>query len=214
MAALLVIASAARACDADECASLAGLSCPSMQISVCPLGDFEMIKKGCGGAGDYIWVEIRSNCDGGPTPGIPQTDFWIGSCDPAHELCLCAAAIVADSSTGSNGRTTFSGVLRAGGCVPSGGIWIMCQGRRIMAKPCPNVNPLCLNIVIKGPDLTGAGGHPDCVVNLSDLVPFGLSYNRGIGQSGFSSCCDYNDDNHCNLSDFAYFWAHYQHRCT
>jgi len=213
MAALLVIASAAHACDADECASLAGLSCPKMQISVCPLGDFEMIKNGCGVAGDYIWVEILSQCDGDPIPGIPSTDFWIGACDPSQALCFCTAPIVADSLTGINGRTTFSGVLRAGGCVLSGGIWIACQGHVIRAKPCPTLTPLCLNIVIKSPDINGAGGKPDCVVNLSDFVPFGMSYNRSLGQPAFNACCDYNDDNMCNLSDFGFFGTHYQHRC-
>ena len=213
IAALLVTASASHACDADECASSAGLSCSGMQISVCPGGDFEMIKKGCGGAGDYIWVEIRNNCDGGPTPGIPWTDFWIGACDPAQQLSLCVEPIVADSLTGMNGRTTFSGFLKAGGCVLSGGIWIACQGHVIRAKPCPTLTPLCLNIIIKSPDLTGTGGHPDCVVNLSDFVPFGMSYNRSLGQSAFNACCDYNDDNMCNLSDLGFFGTHYQHRC-
>jgi hypothetical protein len=217
IAALLVIASAAHACDADECASLAGLSCPKMQISVCPGGDFEMIRHGCDGIGDYIWVEIYAGvggCYGDPIPGIPTTDFWIGACDPSQALCFCTAPIVADSLTGMNGRTTFSGVLSAGGCVPGGGIWIMCQGHVIRAKPCPNMNPLCLNIVIKSPDINGAGGKPDCVVNLSDLVPFGYSYNTSMGRPGFNACCDYNDDNQCNLSDFAYFGTHYQHRCS
>jgi hypothetical protein len=78
----------------------------------------------------------------------------------------------------------------------------------------PNcLTPLCLSIVVKGPDITGASGKPDCVVDLSDLIPFGSSYNKDLGQPGYSACCDFNDDNKCNLSDFASFGQHYQHRC-
>ena len=112
-----------------------------------------------------------------------------------------------------NGRTTFSGVLRAGGCVLSGGIWIAVQGK-VIKGPYPSCTwNLCLPIVVKSPDMTGAGGKPDGVVNLSDLVPFGFSYNKNLGQAGYSACCDFNDDNKCNLSDFAFFGLHYQHRC-
>jgi hypothetical protein len=216
IALVLFVASPSHACDVDDCATSAGLSCPAMQISVCPLGDFEMIGRGCGGAGGYIWVEIFGGppgCYGDPMPGIPPTDFWLGSCDSAQELHLCTVGMVADSLTGANGRTTFSGVLRAGGCALSGGIWIACQGHILRAKPCPSFTPLCLNIVIKSPDLTGAGGYSDGIVNLSDQIPFGLSYNKGLGQTGYNACCDYNDDNTCNLSDFAFFATHYQHRC-
>jgi hypothetical protein len=212
IAAMFMIASPARACDADDCRSLVGLSCPGMQISVCPAGDFEMIKKGCDGTGDYIWVEIRE-CGNNPVPGIPATDFWINACDQARQLALCAMPIIADSITGTNGRTTFSGILKAGGCVPSGGIWIAVQGK-VIKGPYPScTGNICLPIVVKSPDLTGAGGKPDGFVNLSDLVPFGTSYNKNQGQAGYNECCNYNDDYKCNLSDFAYFGTHYQHSC-
>jgi hypothetical protein len=211
MAAALLLASPARACDADDCDSRAGLSCPGMQITVCPAGDFEMIKKGCGGTGDYIWVEIRG-CNN-PIPGISLTDFWINACDATRQLSLCAESIIADSATGMNGRTTFSGILRAGGCVLGGGTWIAVQGK-IIKGPYPScTGNICLPIVVKSPDMTGAGGNPDGVVNLSDLIPFGTSYNKNQGAPGYSDCCDYNDDLKCNLSDFAYFGTHYQHRC-
>lgn len=213
MAAAVVFASSSWACDTDECYTTAGLSCPGMQISVCPGGDFEMIKKGCDGAGDYLWVDVRDGCSNDPIPGIPYTDFWINACDPAHQLSVCATPIIADSATGTNGRTTFSGVLRAGGCVLSGGMWVAVQGK-IIYGPYPDCAlKVCLSIVIKSPDTTGPGGHPDGIVNLSDLVPFGSGYNKNLGQAGYNACCDYNDDDKCNLSDYAYFGTHYQHRC-
>jgi hypothetical protein len=212
MSAVFTFASGARAGDPPQnCYCAAGLSCPGMQVTVCPQGDFEQIRKGCGGAGDYIWVELRTDSNQ-PIPGVPWTDLWFYSCDP-WKLYLCAGQIVADSLTGINGRTTFSGIIEAGGCRLSGGIWIQFQGLYIPARtPCAG-GRLCLPIVVKSPDLTGPGGNPDGIVNLSDLVPFGFSYNKGEYQPSYNACCDYNDDNKCNLSDFAYFGTHYQHRC-
>jgi hypothetical protein len=213
IAAVLAIAPAARACDTDECYTTVGLSCPGMQITACPGGDFEMIKNGCGSTGGYIWVDVRDGCNNNPMPGIPYTDFWINACDPTHQLSICAAPIIADSITGTNGRTTFSGILKAGGCVPSGGIWIAVQGK-VIKGPYPScTGNICLPIVVKSPDLTGAGGKPDGFVNLSDLIPFGFTYNKNQGQAGYNECCNYNDDYKCNLSDFAYFGTHYQHSC-
>jgi len=189
----------------------AGLSCQPMKLSVCPAGDFEWIRNGCGGTDDYVWVTVRSS--GVPLPGIPPTDFWMNACDPARQICLCAGAVLADSATGADGRTTISGPLRAGGCVPAGGLQIAVQGIVIYDPQTGCTAPLCLAIIVKSPDLTGSGGAPDCVVNLSDLIPFGMSYNSGLGQPGYNDCCDYNDDYKVNLSDFAYFGSHYQHHC-
>ncbi len=212
VAAVLVIATGAQANGMDACLTTVGLSCPAMKISICPGGDYEMIKNACGGAHDYIWVDVRDKSNW-PIPGVPYTDFWINACDPTHQLSLCAAPIIADSVTGANGRTTISGVLGAGGCALSGGIWIAVMGQ-IIKGPYPYCGQnRCLPIVVKSFDTTGLGGHPDGIVNLSDLVPFGTSYNKNLGQGGFNPCCDYNDDDKCNLSDFAFFGSHYQHRC-
>jgi hypothetical protein len=206
---VLMIASAANAGDCNY--NSAGLSCTGMKITICPKGDFEQIRNGCGGSNDYIWIEAR-DCASTPIPGIPWTDYWIGACTPAQALFYCVEPIAADSLTGANGRTTFSGVIRAGGCVLTGGVYMAIQGEIIRTPP-NYITPLCLNVILKGPDLTGAGGAPDGFVNLSDLVPFGSSYNKNLGQGGYNACCDYNDDDKCNLSDFAFFGSHYQHSC-
>jgi hypothetical protein len=66
----------------------------------------------------------------------------------------------------------------------------------------------CHIIIIVSVDLTA-----DCQVNLSDLGVFGLSYNKNLGDPGYNTCCDYNDDDKCNLSDFAYMGEHYLHTC-
>ncbi len=194
------------------CDISAGLSCAGMQVTVCPAGDFEYIRDGCGiGLQNYIWVIVRTSY-GVPIPGVPATDFWLNACDPATQLALCAAPMLADSTTGSNGRTTISGRIAGGGCARAGGIWIAVWGI-IVSDPDHCERPLCLDIVIKSLDIMGEGGHPDGIVNLSDLIPFGSSYNKNMGYPGFNPCCDYNDDIHCNLSDFAFFGTHYQHRC-
>ena len=211
LALMLLLATSVFAGDVDDCLSNAGVSCITMQVTICPAGDFELIRNGCGGTADYIWIEAR---DAGnlPIPGIPWTDYWLNACDPLKQLCICVSPIGADSLTGANGRTTFSGRIAGGGCTLSQGIWWAIQGKPILAKPCGSAK-LCLNVVIKSPDVTGAGGQPDCKINLSDLIPFGTSYNKNLGQVGFNSCCDYNDDDKCNLSDFAFWGTHYLHKC-
>ncbi len=215
LAALMIVPAV---CCADPwgCFYKAGLSCPAMKISLCPRADFEQIRTGCGGTSDYIWIEARDQANQ-PIPGIPWTDYWLNACNPAMNLWLCVEPLVADSLTGEDGRTTFTGAIKAGGCIPSGGVYIAVQGHVVLVAPyC--VEPLCLNIVIKGPDLTGPGGHPDGVVDLADFTPFGTSYNTmppGPYPPGkaFNDCCDFNDDGVCNLSDFSMFREHFQHMC-
>jgi hypothetical protein len=208
---MLLLATSAFAGDVDDCLSNAGVSCVGMKVAICPAGDFEFIRNGCGGSADYIWIEAR-DASNLPIPGIPWTDYWLNAC-VGNQLCLCASPVAADSLTGANGRTTFSGRIAGGGCSLSGGIWWAIQGKVIKDKPCPNPNPLCLNVVIKGPDLNGPGGLPDCANQVNDLIPFGASYNKAFPNVAFNPCCDYNDDNACNLSDFALFGQHYQHKC-
>lgn len=224
LTALIVLSSACYAGACDPCNNRAGLSCPGMKINVCPAGDFELIRNGCTGVGtQYIWIEARDDCDGDPIPGIPPTDSWLNSCNSSMQLWLCAEPLTADSATGANGRTTFTGVIRAGGCnIPAGslsggGIYVAIQGKPVLSQP-SCLTYLCLPVDIKSPDLTGAGGHPDGKVNLSDIVVFGTSYNTTYPgpyppNKTFNACCDYTDDGTCSLSDFAFFGTHYMHKC-
>jgi hypothetical protein len=206
----LLFAGGAWAVDVDECLSTAGLSCAQMKITICPAGDFEYIAAGCGGTGGYLWIVARDH-NGNPVRGIPRTDYWLDACAPGQRLFLSGESIIADSNSGSNGRTTFSGRIAGGGCTLTQGIRVAVQGKTIMRyDQC--IAPLCLNIVIKGPDLTGAGGRPDGVVDLLDLATFGLSFRKGSGNPDFNPCCDFDDDNWCALGDFAFFRQHYQHR--
>ena len=202
---LLVFATSLYAGDVDECLSDCGTSC-SLRVSVCPAGDFEFIRNGCGGDADYIWVEINDDLGVG-IEGVPWTDYWMNACDGAQELCLCASPIAADSLTNADGRTTFSGRFAAGGCILTGGMYVSCQGKTIVGEP-TCIEPTCIDIVIVSPDI-----NVDCFVNLSDLTFFGQSYNKAEGDAGYNPCCDYNDDGVCNLSDFSFLGEHYQHSC-
>jgi hypothetical protein len=207
---LLVFATTAYAGDVDECLSdwgWANINCTTPRIAICPQGDFEFIREGCGSDNDYIWVDVLDSSGNG-IPGVPWSDYWLQACDPAEELCLCANPVVADSLTNSAGRTTFTGRIAGGGCVVVGGLYLAVQGKIIVTVESGCIDIKCVIIIIVSVDLTA-----DCQVNLSDLGVFGLSYNKALGDPGYDTCCDYNDDDVCNLSDFAYMGAHYQHTC-
>lgn len=226
---MLLFATSLYAGDVDDCLSNAGMLtwdgvvghtptvCALMQITICPQGDFELISHGCGSnppAADWIWIQAL-NSSGVPIQGIPWTDYWINSCNSAKQLCLCATPLTADSLTGADGKTSFSGRIVGGGCTLTQGLWIAIQGKQVLSKPCPPRGAvLCLNIIVKSPDLRGGtGGVPDCKVNTSDLGPFVTTYNKRSGQGGYNACCDYNDDNRVSLSDFGALGQHYNHKC-
>jgi hypothetical protein len=205
-AVLLVFAVPALAGDIAACRTEWGVSCSGMRVSICPQGDFEYIRDGCGTGTDYIWVTVRDDTGYGVS-GVPWSDYWLQAYLPAEELCLCANHVVADSLTNSAGRTTISGRIAGGGCAATGGLWLAVQGMIIVDWPtCISIH--IEYIVIVSVDLTA-----DCQVNLSDLGVFGLSYNKQLGDPGYNTCCDYNDDDKCNLSDFAYMGEHYLNTC-
>ena len=207
---LLVFATTAYAGDVDECLSDWGwgeVNCVVPRIAICPQGDFEFIREGCGYDNDYIWVQVK-DASGNGISGVPWSDYWLQACDPAEELCLCANPVVADSLTNSDGETTISGRIAGGGCVITGGLYLAIQGKIVVTIESGCITIKCVIIIIVSVDLTA-----DCQVNLSDLGVFGLSYNKGLGDPGYNTCCDYNDDDVCNLSDFAFMGAHYQHMC-
>jgi len=216
---MLMLATSVYANMVDGCTSQVGtdnglgtLAPAQLTISICPQGDFEYIRASAGGSTAYVWI-IALDFFSYPVVGIPWTDCWLNSCNASQQLHLCAMPIAADSLTGDNGRTTFSGRIAGGGCTLTGGIWWAIQGVQIKGnKPTCDV-PLCLDIIVKSPDLSGGGGNPDGIVNLSDLIPFGNAYNLGLGAPGYNACCDLNDDDKCNLSDFTFFGMHYQHTC-
>jgi hypothetical protein len=201
---LLVFATSVFAGDIDECISDAGVSECCMQVSCCPAGDFERIDD----SGGYIWVEIKDALGNG-IPGVPWTDYWLDACTPLpeYELCLCPSAVVADSLTNAEGRTTISGRLALGGCVLTGGIYIAVQGKILEIYP-ECIDYICLDLILKSPDR-----NADCYVGVSDLVYLADAYNMSEGDPMYDQCCDWNHDGTVNISDFAFFGAHYTHEC-
>ena len=171
----------------DECLTTVSTSCSGMRLSICPAGDFEYIRYACGGSSDFILVTVRDSA-GNPVPGIPRTDYWLQACDPDYELCLCCQPILADNITDIFGVTKFCGPIWGGGCVLDGGILLAVQGKVILTGPLC-VNPTCIDIVIVSPDM-----NADCIVNLSDLACFGMTYNMCLGDPGYDPCGDFNDD--------------------
>jgi hypothetical protein len=202
---LLVFATSVFAGDIDPCQSEFGTSC-LMRLSICPAGDFEWIYDACGTGTDYIWVYAR-DASGNGIEGVPWTDYWMNACDPGQELCLCSSPFAADALTDEDGYTEISGRVAGGGCILTGGIYLAIQGKTLIDYPACALTT-CVDIVIVSPDL-----NADCQVNLSDLGVFGLSYNKNLGAPGYDPCCDFNDDDKCNLSDFAFMGEHYQHVC-
>ena len=206
--AVMVMTTGAAAQVIDLCFSEVSVSCPGVRLCICPSNDFEYIRDACDDGYIEIWVIDYHTGDG--IPGVPPTDYWIGACDPTQQLCLIAPQpVVADSVTsglpGFRGRTTISGRIAGGGCVLTGGLYVVVQGGVIMEDPVC-LYPTCLDIIIVSPDING-----DCRVSLADFFLFSLSYNKAEGMQGYNGCCDYNDDGECTLVDFAFFAEHYLH---
>jgi hypothetical protein len=70
---LLVFATTAYAGDVDNCQSEWGwgnVNCAVPRIAICPQGDFEYIREGCGFDDDYIWVTVLDQFGAG-SPAFP-----------------------------------------------------------------------------------------------------------------------------------------------
>jgi hypothetical protein len=213
---MLVLATSVYAGDVDDCLSTIQIvGCATMQLNICPNGDYEFIRDACGtGITAYI-VLIARDASGVGIPDIPWTDYWLNACDSGKQLALCASPIAADSLTsavpGFLGRTTFSGRVAGGGCNASAltpGIWWAVQGKTLKEGTKPNCTQICLSIKVKSPDYT-----KDLFVNPSDLIPMNATYYKSLGQGGYNPCYDFTDDNTVNLSDLAQLGKHYYHKC-
>lgn len=202
---LLVFATSVNAGDVNPCESEWGVSCTGMRVTICPAGDFEFIYDGCGTGDAYIELWARDGSGIG-IQNIPPTDYWMNACLVAQELCLCSAPFGASQVTDVDGYTTIIGRIAGGGCILTGGLYLAIQGKTLVEDDC--ITTACVDIQIVSPDITA-----NCIVNLSDLNPFGLSYNLDLGEEGYNACCDFTDDEKCNLSDFSSFGQHYQHEC-
>ena len=182
----------------DPCRSTAqGVGCCYL---VCPQGDGTRFDDpGC----NAIITIVARDPGGAPISGIPPSDIWLIGCNGL--LCLCggSGAINADSATNSNGETTISGEMAAGGC-DFDGFAVVIQGWVLNDPAPPCVTRLCLPYIVVSPDL-----NCDLVVDIIDLASFAAKYQV----PACDPCIDYNYDGLCDLIDFSLFARHYLHIC-
>lgn len=197
-------------CGPEVCLQDAALSCSPMRITICPWPGCEPVSEGCGGTSDYIEIWVYDQW-GIPQSGVPWSDYWIQPCDDSQDLLICVEGFLADSLTSSlpgfEGRTTISGRIKGGGCVLSGGLLLIAQGRPVYEdEMC--ITLLCLDVALVSPDINSDGQ-----VSLGDFGIFCDSYGLCQGETGYNDCCDYTDDGCCSLEDFSVFVGCYQRVC-
>jgi len=169
----------------------------------CPGGDGD----GLAEIGAVITVTV-ADVTGAPIVGIPASDYWLIGCEDNVVLCAGSYAINADSASNSDGVTTISGRLVAGGCDNS--LVVVVQG--IIADDPPGSGAwLCLPYDTKSPDITGDGGVVDLVVDLVDMATFAMGYTSP--PKAYDACFDFNCDGTVGLVDFAIFAQHFLHLC-
>jgi hypothetical protein len=177
----------------DPCISTSYTEVPG-ELLVCPVGDGGTL----GELGAVVHIRILDSY-GDPIPTIPATDFWLAGCYDGLELC--PPWVWANSVTNSNGETTISGAIRAGGC--DNGLVVYVQGVKLVGGPLCAV-PQCLPIRVRSPDF-----NRDLVVDLIDLSRFARSYLVPT----FEPCVDLNFDGVVDIIDFSIFAQHYLHEC-
>jgi hypothetical protein len=167
---------------------------------VCPSGDGDRFDD----IGAIITVEVKDLADI-PIAGIPATDFWLIGCNDNLLLIGGSHSIDADSVTGANGQTTISGTMSAGGC--DEGLAVIVQG--VIIETPDGLAILCLPYTVRSPDMNGANGEGDGIVDLLDLSIFAMNYLSP--PKPYVTCVDFNGDGSVDLIDFSKFGQHYQH---
>jgi hypothetical protein len=123
-------------------------------------------------AGTSITIEVYlRNCAGAALAGVPAQEVVIFN----SSLCICPGGNIADAATDLNGKTTFSGTIRGGGCVES--LSIFADGVGICTT----------TVKTNSPDHVPAS---PCAVDAGDLSSFAAR----LGNPGqYNICWDYNE---------------------
>jgi hypothetical protein len=163
-------------------------------LFVCPQGDG--VRLDDIGATIDIWVVF----DGVPVEGIPHNDIWVMGCDPLEQLSLCGGsqACSADGPTDSEGHTTISGTIAAGGY--SNGLDVVVSGIALYDKSTGCTTYLCLPVATRSPDING-----DLLVDLTDLATFASVFTPGL----YDERMDFNCDGAVGLIDLSMFAPHF-----
>lgn len=131
-----------------------------VSVMVVPDGSGDRFAEAQNGSGQMVDATIvlyLRDCDALPIASFPAEDLWLETVDGG--LVPCMGGATADSDTDTEGRTTFSQPLRAGG-MSAGEVLIMVSGL-------PAIWPPYLPLMFNSPDL-----NADHMVNLSDLAVF------------------------------------------
>jgi hypothetical protein len=122
----------------------------------------------------------------------PREDIWLETADSG--LVLCALGSIPDADTDSNGETTWTQPLKAGGHSQAA-CHVIVAGSALIIPGLP--------FKFNSPDING-----DLAVDLSDLSMFAENF-----YGAYHHRADYTNDQIINLSDLAIFAAGYQTVC-
>ena len=156
---------------------------PHDRLTIVPDGSGETLAA----AGIHISVRVH-DCDGQPVVGLPASSIVLSS----SALCICAGGNIADGPTDAEGRTTFSGTIRGGGCAES--LTVFVDGTAVATIP----------VRVNSPDNVPAS---PCAVDAGDHgVPIRVGFR--VGQSQYRICSDLNEDGVIDLIDLIIYGAH------
>ena len=150
------------------------------RITIAPNGGFETLA----GNGITIHVYMR-NCQGVARPGISGNDIVVWNVN----LCLCSGGYHADADTDENGHTTFTGVIRGGGCVES--LDVFGEGVHIATVPVKTNSPDDVSL-------------SPCHVDMSEV---GVLSSRFGNPSAYTICGDWNESGAIDAGEVAYLAA-------
>lgn len=133
-------------------------------LRVVPDGSGAPLTAARGPAGEAVDATIHlqfHDALGYPIVGFPPEDMWLGSIDGG--LAVCVLGSIADHATDTQGRTTWTQPLRAGGWSAAG-----CQ---VYLNAWELTWPAGLNLRFVSPDIDGS-----LRVDLTDVAMFAADY--------------------------------------
>jgi hypothetical protein len=143
-------------------------------------------------AGIHISVRVR-DCDGQPLVGVPASSIVLYS----STLCICPGGNIADGPTDSEGRTTFSGTIRGGGCTESLTVY---------------VDGVPAGTIPVGTNSADVPPQSPCAIDASDHN-IELRLGTRVGDSLYRICSDLNEDGVIDLFDLIMYGAHLGAAC-
>jgi len=151
------------------------------RVTIAPNGAGETFAS----TGITVTVYLK-NCNGAPLVGVPLQEIVVFN----SALCICPGGNVADAATDANGRTTFSGTIRGGGCVEA--LTIFADGVAVCTRG---------DLKTNSPDHVPAS---PCFVDAGDLAALAAK----LGSiPNYNICFDYNESGPPTIdaSDLAFF---------